>query len=98
MPGTCTLQVILTQFGLRMAASQDHMLSFMLPCAPPNVCSLQVSFGSSHKACHVQDPIFKGNKVPNPETGYPGERQSPLDISTQAEVFGPLNMECWWIG
>lgn len=21
----------------------------------------------------MQDPIFKGNKVPNPETGYPGE-------------------------
>jgi len=22
--------------------------------------------------CKLQDPIFKGNKVPNPEMGYPG--------------------------
>ena len=25
----------------------------------------------------MQDPIFKGNKVPNPETGYPGEFSPP---------------------
>ena len=28
----------------------------------------------------MQDPIFKGNKVPNPETGYPGE--AFLQVST----------------
>jgi light-harvesting complex I chlorophyll a/b binding protein 4 len=28
-----------------------------------------------------QDPIFKGNKVPNPEMGYPGGIFDPLGFS-----------------
>ncbi len=31
-------------------------------------------------AC-AQDPIFKGNKVPNPEMGYPGGVFDPLGFS-----------------
>lgn len=30
---------------------------------------------------HPQDPIFKGNKVPNPEMGYPGGIFDPLGFS-----------------
>jgi light-harvesting complex I chlorophyll a/b binding protein 4 len=29
----------------------------------------------------LQDPIFKGNKVPNPEMGYPGGIFDPLGFS-----------------
>jgi hypothetical protein len=29
----------------------------------------------------VQDPIFKGNKVPNPELGYPGGIFDPFGFS-----------------
>jgi hypothetical protein len=40
----------------------------------------------SSATCHfavftVQDPIFKGNKVPNPEMGYPGGIFDPLGFS-----------------
>jgi hypothetical protein len=31
--------------------------------------------------CLTQDPIFKGNKVPNPEMGYPGGIFDPLGFS-----------------
>ena len=81
MPGTCTLQMMLARFALCMAASQHQMLCSMLACALPTKCSLLFGCKGAHRACDVQDPIFKGNKVPNPETGYPGERQRPLDIS-----------------
>lgn len=37
------------------------------PCAPPPPV--------------LQDPIFKGNKVPNPEMGYPGGIFDPLGFS-----------------
>jgi light-harvesting complex I chlorophyll a/b binding protein 4 len=30
------------------------------------------------RGCLVQDPIFKGNKVPNEELGYPGGIFDPL--------------------
>lgn len=29
----------------------------------------------------MQDPIFKGNKVPNPELGYPGGIFDPFGFS-----------------
>ncbi len=28
----------------------------------------------------MQDPIFKGNKVPNPETGYPGDASAQIHL------------------
>lgn len=35
-----------------------------------------------HVVCsELQDPIFKGNKVPNPEMGYPGGIFDPLGFS-----------------
>lgn len=34
-----------------------------------------------HCRCADQDPIFKGNKVPNPEMGYPGGIFDPLGFS-----------------
>lgn len=51
-------------------AMHMHLVSDLVRCLP--LCALPPV---------PQDPIFKGNKVPNPEMGYPGGIFDPLGFS-----------------
>jgi hypothetical protein len=43
--------------------------------------------------CLLQDPIFKGNKVPNPELGYPGGIFDPFGFSKgDFKVIAPCGL------